>query len=149
MWYEDTCTCGCSRADSVTKQTCARDVLRHWDDFLCSCVCRDQCPRGQTMVPDQCRCVSDPGVSQCAVSPLYSVTATSLTHPAKLATYVGLVAIALVTLTILITLYMMATKKRPYRDLRYPRYGGKASWSYGWSLNDTFSLAGLKAPLVD
>ena len=25
-----------------------------------------------------------------------------------------------VTTTILVTLYLMATKKRPYRDLRYP-----------------------------
>ena len=105
----------------MSKQTCAKDALRHWDDSLCSCVCRDQCGPGQQLVPEQCQCVSDPGVSQCAVSPLYSVTASTATHPAKLATYVGLVSIAVVTLTILVTLYMMATKKRPYRDIRYPR----------------------------
>ena len=50
------------------------------------------------------------------MSPLYSVTNTSTT--ARVATYIGLLAIAMVTLTILITLYLMATKKRPYRDLR-------------------------------
>ena len=55
-------------------------------------------------------------MAQCSVSPLYSVTNTSTT--ARVATYIGLLAIAMVTLTILITLYLMATKKRPYRDLR-------------------------------
>ena len=96
-------------------------------------------------------------MSPCAVSPLYSgvTSSSSAAHPAKVATYVGLVAIALgtvcelwqgfslrlfnhnflvplcctltlftdcppVTTTILVTLYLMATKKRPYRDLRYP-----------------------------
>ena len=77
------------------------------------------CPHATELDPDTCTCGE--GVSQCAVSPLYSVTGTVTgSHPAKVATYMGLVAIALVTLTILVTLYLMATKKRPYRDLRYP-----------------------------
>ena len=76
-----------------------------------------KCPPGTELDPSACQCVD--GVSQCAVSPLYSVSSGS--HPAKIATYVGLVAIALVTLTILVTLYLMATRKRPYSDLRYPR----------------------------
>ena len=58
------------------------------------------------------------------MSPLYSVTNTS--HTARIATYIGLLAIAMVTLTILVTLYLMATKKRPYRDLRLII----RSWSY-------------------
>ena len=78
-----------------------------------------QCPPGSELEVGECECRGDT-VSQCSVSPLYSVTSVS-THPAKLATYLGLLAIAVVTVTILVTLYLMATKKRPYRDIRYPR----------------------------
>ena len=67
------------------------------------------------MDPETCQC-GEEEVAQCSVSPLYSLTNTSTT--ARVATYIGLLAIAMVTLTILITLYLMATKKRPYRDLR-------------------------------
>lgn len=119
VWYEDTCQCGCARTDSAAKHYCALDANRQWSDESCSCVCKMTCPHATELDPDTCTCGE--GVSQCAVSPLYSVTGTVTgSHPAKVATYVGLVAIALVTLTILVTLYLMATKKRPYRDLRYP-----------------------------
>ena len=136
VWYEDTCQCGCARTDSAAKHYCALDANRQWSDETCSCVCKVRrhvdletgvkhivlqmtCPHATELDPDTCTCGE--GVSQCAVSPLYSVTGTVTgSHPAKVATYVGLVAIALVTLTILVTLYLMATKKRPYTDLRYP-----------------------------
>ena len=82
-------------------------------------VFQTQCPIGSELDPGNCECRD--GVPQCAVSPLYSITSVNASHPAKVATYVGLLAIGVVTITILVTLYLMATKKRPYRDLRYPR----------------------------
>lgn len=119
VWYEDTCQCGCARTDSLAKHSCALDTNRHWDDETCMCVCKTQCPIGSELDPSNCECRD--GVPQCAVSPLYSITSVNASHPAKVATYVGLLAIGVVTITILVTLYLMATKKRPYRDLRYPR----------------------------
>ena len=116
VWSEANCQCQCPPSDGTAKYQCALDPLRQWDDRLCSCVCRRPapCPPGRTLDPESCGCGEE--VAQCSVSPLYSLTTTS--HTARIATYIGLLAIAMVTLTILITLYLMATKKRPYRDLR-------------------------------
>ena len=116
MWSEANCQCQCSPSEGRAKYRCALDSLRQWDEALCSCVCRSQpsCPPGRTRDLETCLCGE--AVAQCSVSPLYSLTTTS--HTARVATYIGLLAIAMVTLTILITLYLMATKKRPYRDLR-------------------------------
>ena len=117
MWSEANCDCQCPPSDGSAKYRCALDSLRRWDDARCSCVCRSpgRCPPGRSPDPETCQC-GEEEVAQCSVSPLYSVTNTSTT--ARVATYIGLLAIAMVTLTILITLYLMASKKRPYRDLR-------------------------------
>ena len=116
MWSEGNCQCQCAPSEGRAKYQCALDNLREWDDALCSCVCRNpgRCPPGRSLELESCQCGEE--VAQCSVSPLYSLTTTS--HTARVATYIGLLAIAMVTLTILITLYLMATKKRPYRDLR-------------------------------
>ena len=118
VWSQTNCQCQCPPSDGPAKYQCARDNSRQWDDVLCSCQCRDsaRCPPGQEVEPDTCQCREGQEVSQCSVSPLYSVTTS---HTARLATYIGLLAIAMVTVTILATLYLMATKKRPYRDLRW------------------------------
>ena len=118
IWSNTNCQCQCPPSQGPAKYQCARDPLRHWDDLFCSCRCRNSvdCPPGQNMDQETCQCQQEKKVSQCSVSPLYSVTTTSQT--ARIATYVGLLAIAMVTVTILATLYLMATKKRPYRDFR-------------------------------
>ena len=118
MWSEANCQCQCSPSEGAAKYRCALDSLRQWDEALCSCVCRThgRCPPGRSLDLETCQCGEE--VAQCSVSPLYSLTTTS-SHTARIATYIGLLAIAMVTLTILITLYLMATKKRPYRDLRW------------------------------
>jgi len=53
------------------------------------------------------------------VQPSCSVGAATLasSHPAKVATYIGLGALTMVGLTIAVTLYYIVVKKSPYTDL--------------------------------
>ena len=70
-------------------------MIRRYNDVIC----QDTCPHGSAPAPDTCSCADSRSVSPCAVSPLYSgvTSSSSAAHPAKVATYVGLVAIALGT----------------------------------------------------
>ena len=76
-------------------------------------VLQRQCGGGLELEQRSCSC-QEAEVSSCTVSPLQF----SSSHPARVATYVGILAVGLVAITILIAMYFMASRKRPYTDLR-------------------------------
>ena len=87
----------------ITKLFCVRRV---WDSSQCACVCRATCSPGQELEPGTCTCLPRAVSSQCALAPVSLATS----HPAKIATYVGLVALTVLGLTIAVTLYYIVIR---------------------------------------
>jgi len=86
--------------------------VKTWDDRLCSCACPHPCPPGHQQDEHSCSC--SPILTSCSISsPLPAGV-----HPARVATCIGIAAIAIVTVTIITSLYCMVSRKRPYIDLR-------------------------------
>ena len=88
------------------------ELKKYWDDRQCACVCKTKCPIGIELDLDLCICKDM--MSSCSISPLHFEGA----HPAKIATYVGISAIGIVAVTILVSMYFMVSRKRPFSDLR-------------------------------
>lgn len=106
------CRCSCPHSANTAKFSCTLDTARVWDDRQCSCVCPTPCPPGHEQDPHSCSC--SPILTSCSLS---STTLTGV-HPARVATCIGVAAIAIVTVTIITSLYCMMSRKRPYIDLR-------------------------------
>ena len=98
---------------------------RYWDDSQCECTCRATCLPGQEMEPNTCTCLPVP-VSTCSIAPV----SLSTSHPAKIATYIGLIALTVLGLTIAITLYYIVVRygalfRFTQENLEYP-------WKEDW-----------------
>ena len=93
----------CRGLEHITKLICVRRV---WDSSQCACVCRATCSPGQELEPGTCTCLPRAVSSQCALAPVSLATS----HPAKIATYVGLVALTVLGLTIAVTLYYIVIR---------------------------------------
>ena len=78
---------------------------RVWDEEECECVCRNTCLPGQEMELNSCTCLPVP-VTTCSISPV----SLSTSHPAKIATYIGLIALTVLGLTIAVTLYYIVIR---------------------------------------
>jgi len=112
VFSESQCSCHCDKASNADKYSCALDLKKYWDDRQCACLCKTKCPIGLELDFDLCICKDM--MSSCSISPLHFEGA----HPAKIATYVGISAIGIVAVTILVSMYFMVSRKRPYSDLR-------------------------------
>ena len=78
---------------------------RFWDESQCACTCRNTCAAGQEMEPSTCTCLPM-SVATCSISPV----SLSTSHPAKIATYIGLIALTVLGLTIAVTLYYIVIR---------------------------------------
>ena len=78
---------------------------RTWDESQCSCVCRATCLSGQEMEPGTCTCLPV-SIATCSLAPV----SLSTSHPAKIATYIGLIALTVLGLTIAVTLYYIVIR---------------------------------------
>jgi len=112
VFSTSSCSCSCDRSANAAKYSCALDPRRLWDNRKCACICRVVCLPGQELDSQSCSCHT-------VVQPSCSVGAATLasSHPAKVATYIGLGALTMVGLTIAVTLYYIVVKKSPYTDL--------------------------------
>ena len=80
-------------------------LRRTWDESQCACVCRATCLPGQEMEPGTCTCLPV-SVATCSIAPV----SLSTSHPAKIATYIGLIALTVLGLTIAVTLYYIVIR---------------------------------------
>ena len=116
------CACHCDKTNNAAKYNCALDprlgeiilfedsnktriFRRTWDESECACVCRATCLAGQEMEPGTCRCLPV-SVATCSIAPV----SLSTSHPAKIATYIGLIALTVLGLTIAVTLYYIVIR---------------------------------------
>jgi len=125
MFDPSKCQCYCDKSNNAVKYNCALDPRRVWDESQCACTCRNTCVSGQEMEPSSCTCLPM-SVATCSISPV----SLSTSHPAKIATYIGLIALTVLGLTIAVTLYYIVIR-RPvqYRDLtEYTSTPSRASY---------------------
>jgi len=129
------CRCHCDPSHNAAKYSCSLDPRRVWDPQQCGCVCKISCLPGQDLDPAACSCLPAP-LSSCSVTPV----SLSASHPAKIATYIGLVALTVLGLTIALTLYYLVIR-RPvqYRDLSAFSAPGTNRASYKITINQSHS----------
>ena len=70
-------------------------------------MCRATCLPGQEMEPGTCTCLPV-SIATCSIAPV----SLSTSHPAKIATYIGLIALTVLGLTIAVTLYYIVIRSR-------------------------------------
>lgn len=68
-------------------------------------MCRATCLPGQEMEPGTCTCLPV-SIATCSIAPV----SLSTSHPAKIATYIGLIALTVLGLTIAVTLYYIVIR---------------------------------------
>ena len=103
------CGCSCEQKHNLAKYRCALDPARQWDETRCGCVCRRVCPPGQELKSSSCSC-APVTIATCSISPVSLATS----HPAKIATYIGLVALTVLGLTIAVTLYFILIRQETF-----------------------------------
>jgi len=145
VFSTSSCSCSCDKSANAAKYSCALDPRRLWDNRKCACICRVVCLPGQELDSQTCSCHT-------VVQPSCSVGAATLasSHPAKVATYIGLGALTLVGLTIAVTLYYIVVKKSPYTDLGVGgQMGGLPQAAYTITINQNSATVDESTGLTD
>ncbi|CAB4054239.1 unnamed protein product [Lepeophtheirus salmonis] len=116
---ELTCKCRCKEKFGSLKSSCSSDILRHWEEDACDCVCdRVICADGFFQDLKTCMCK----MIKSTCSPVLSSNSESLSNnqdihsiedtTTSVSKYVGVGCVTMVGLSMVLTVYYLVNKKR-------------------------------------
>ena len=119
VFDQESCSCSCPTRLTPDKVACVNSSLHTWNSEGCRCECRPvHCVAGLSQDAATCHC-SQPQQPNCQ---LYNTP--QLDGSADIYTlYVGVVAIAVIALTVTATVCCFVSKRRTYQDLALSQGG--------------------------